>query len=428
MGIGMGMGMGGGMGGMGNGDGIFFMDQGSAVGGTPMQGQRQGMGMQMQGMGQGQGQGRAQGGFIGPGDDLSTTSQASARSVDTVASADVAVLQDVSRPSKNLLLAASALLILLAPGTDLPQDLSWGAFLRLCGRADVSSLMRNLDPVRVHKVKVVAIKPLLEQLVDHLTYDGFLSNEAPLHEFAAVTKLVQWVRQFSTFTIQLHMRMTTTPIIPSKRKGVGMRQSAGQSTGQGMGQGLGQGTGTGQGGQGGMGQSGSLNIADLPVTKKLIPSASLQLAPYHSEVVTHLHKHPLLLALLAPYTHRGRRQAVAGEFDRVVVKVYDVVSSSESFLSIIIREFLLLLDELQAEFQGLAVAYFDPADRHWWAAHIGQILRVGGSKLQLSVSRRAIEDIIVDGIENDRPRWAAPEDSPSRSRSPTLTPPPMCRV
>ena len=45
--------------------------------------------------------------------------------------------------------------------------------------------------------KVLAIKPLLEQLLDAVTYDGIMSNDAPFHEYSAVSKFVVWVQQVS---------------------------------------------------------------------------------------------------------------------------------------------------------------------------------------------------------------------------------------
>lgn len=34
----------------------------------------------------------------------------------------------------------------------IPADVSWNAFLKLCNKVDVSTLLRTLDPLKVHKV------------------------------------------------------------------------------------------------------------------------------------------------------------------------------------------------------------------------------------------------------------------------------------
>ena len=146
------------------------------------------------------------------------TSQASAHSLDSVASAEVHVLVNVRHPPRNLILAATACVILLTPGPEvcrvvgvllsvsfdlyfvftiiiscmllcnicvhynmnilftlyflyinissmlllnnpsltrcvqIPVDVSWTAFLKMCNKIDVAAMLRTLNPLKVHKV------------------------------------------------------------------------------------------------------------------------------------------------------------------------------------------------------------------------------------------------------------------------------------
>lgn len=34
----------------------------------------------------------------------------------------------------------------------IPADVSWGAFVKMCNKVDVSAMLRGLDPLKVHKV------------------------------------------------------------------------------------------------------------------------------------------------------------------------------------------------------------------------------------------------------------------------------------
>lgn len=157
-------------------------------------------------------------------------------------------------------------------------------------------------------------------------------------------------------------------------------------------------------------------VGNLPVKKRVIPSASLQLVPFYSEVDSTLYKTPLLIALLGSFdkkssflSQRKPRPPRSGKFeleevddlDRLVVKVYDVLGTAEYHHTVIIREYVIFLAELQEDYHNLAHKYFQPEDRAWWAAHIKEVLVVQPkpqNKLKLWVSRKAIEQIVADGV------------------------------
>jgi hypothetical protein len=78
-----------------------------------------------------------------------------------------------------------------------PQSTYSCNHIRLCPL----TVLTTTDALRVlQQFKVLAIKPILEQLMDDATYDGLMSNSIPYHEYIAVNKLVTWVQQVESCT------------------------------------------------------------------------------------------------------------------------------------------------------------------------------------------------------------------------------------
>jgi hypothetical protein len=167
-----------------------------------------------------------------------------------------------------------------------------------------------------------------------------------------------------------------------------------------------------------------MDLSALPIKKRVIPSASLQLAPFHSEVDSTLYKQPILIALLSTYDHKSGRtkrkprpprstkkpnfeeEEEAGPFDRLVVKVYDVTGSAEYLHTLIIREYELLLEDLDEAYHSRAHVYFQPTKPAWWATHIKSVLVIESqpkNKMKLKISRKAIEQLVADGVESGAP-------------------------
>jgi hypothetical protein len=167
-----------------------------------------------------------------------------------------------------------------------------------------------------------------------------------------------------------------------------------------------------------------MDLSALPIKKRVIPSASLQLAPFHSEVDSTLYKQPVLIALLSTYDHKSGRtkrkprpprstkkpnfeeEEEAGPFDRLVVKVYDVTGSAEYLHTLIIREYELLLEDLDEAYHCRAHVYFQPTKPAWWATHIKSILVIESqpkNKMKLKISRKAIEQLVAEGVESGVP-------------------------
>lgn len=282
---------------------------------------------------------------------------------------------------------------------------------------------------------------MLEQMLDEMTYDGLANNSLPYHEYSAVNKLVSWVQQvrtdfhsyllcsslclFSKIIMHLfyecdvqftsmsinkqaarrpHPILAPSPATAARKTRELAATAATASTNN-------TNTVTAES----LTVSGP-DIGTLPVKKRVIPSASLQLVPFYSEVDSTLYKTPLLIALLGSFekkssflSQRKPRPPRSGKFtedevddlDRLVVKVYDVLGTAEYHHTVIIREYVIFLSELEEDYHNLAHKYFQPEDREWWAAHIKEVLVVQPkpqNKLKLFVSRKAIEQIVADGV------------------------------
>jgi hypothetical protein len=47
----------------------------------------------------------------------------------------------------------------------------------------------------VHQFKVIAIQPILEQLLDQSSIESLKTTELPFEEFIAMNRLISWVKQ-----------------------------------------------------------------------------------------------------------------------------------------------------------------------------------------------------------------------------------------
>jgi len=259
---------------------------------------------------------------------------------------------------------------------------------------------------------VLAIKPILAQLTDDASYDGLMSNTTPFQEYTAINKLVTWLQHFTTQSIALQSQRKTHAILsPSPdtaaRKLREKRDAAKVAL-----------LAPGEVDISQLYTSADLNLDDLPSHQRVIPSGSLQLAPFYSEVDTTLYKAPLLIALLAAFERKGTGRTkhkprpprssknveldeAGGEFDRLVVKVYDVTGSAEFQHTVIIREYAIFLAEMEENYHNLAHKYFQPEDRDWWAENIIRVLSIQpkpNDKIKVSISKKAIEQIISEGV------------------------------
>ena len=311
----------------------------------------------------------------------------------------------------------------------------------MCTKVNVSALLRALNPLKVHKFKVLAIKPILSQMMDEATYDGLMSNDVPFQEYAAINKLVSWLQHFTTQSIALQSQRKQHAILsptqdPVAKKLKEKRDAAKVAL-----------LAPGEVDISQLYTSFDADLSNLPSKKRVIPSGSLQLAPFYSEVDNTLYKAPLLIALLAAFERKGTGRTKwkprpprstknvsdfeeeESKFDRLVVKVYDVTGSAEFQHTVIIREYVIWLAELDESYHDLAHKYFQPEDRDWWAENIIKILNVQpkpNNKLKISISKKAIEQIVSEGVASGvlPPKRIKPKPEPVLQKpAPAVVPP-----
>lgn len=174
------------------------------------------------------------------------------------------------------------------------------------------------------------------------------------------------------------------------------------------------------------------------VSRSTLTKQGIEVTPFHTEVATNIYKYPLLLALLtstrlAPPTPKGRLMASSSlasrsrdpddysdgfdleqpsmygsrssgpklTFDRLVVKVYDVMGCAEYLINANISEYVAFRAELDAKYDNNAFRHFHPEDREWWATNIRHLIRVQlkrNGQLHMTISKTSIDEVVLAAI------------------------------
>lgn len=138
---------------------------------------------------------------IGSGneEDNESLGQNSVRSIESISEVDMRVLAGLFVPPKVVNLAGAVSVVLLSKGNEIPLDASWPAYLRLMKRPGFAESMNTLLPSRVPRFKLLAIQPMLDQIFydERANHEEYSRKQMSFQELIAVTKLMNWVRQFS---------------------------------------------------------------------------------------------------------------------------------------------------------------------------------------------------------------------------------------
>lgn len=344
----------------------------------------------------------------------------SVRSIESVGDMDMRGLRSLALPPKCVMLAASSCVILLSGSASVPSDISWKAFLRLTKRINLSEAMGALDPLSVPAFKIIAIQPIVRQLLDEDALAKVHDMDMPVGTYSAVIKLIKWVQQFTTSAIKKQLKgrdisakgkIALEPIPGSKksRKAVPVEEAA-------------------------------------PKAKFVIPKVKLELYPHHTELLENgAFANPLLLVLMTstpssstsslPMTNSASDST--GDAPRMVIKLYDSANSKEAVVHINMREHLLLKQEMLHKYGDKVQALFQPTSLQWWAQHAKHVVNVqlrSNGSLHASISKKAIDDWVVKTLNSSppsrsssaaRPAAAASASSPVlRAAAPTQKPAP----
>jgi hypothetical protein len=181
--------------------------------------------------------------------------------------------------------------------------------------------------------------------------------------------------------------------------------------------------------------------SNRPVSRSVLLKSGIEVTPYHTEVVTDIYKYPLLIALLTSASQDAKKknqQSQTGgfmkatmstasksrdeyddgglgsglaqvslfgspqpprpSFDRLVVKVFDVIGHSECIINATISEYVAYRAELEAKYETGLSDFFLPEDREWWKNNIRYLIRIQlkrNGMLHMTISKQSIEELVV---------------------------------
>lgn len=316
---------------------------------------------------------------------------------------DIEMIVGMRQPPQRVLLAGASVVILVSDRLEQAAAATWEQFCLLAADGGLYASMNALDPQSVAKFKTRAIRPFLDKMKG--TVGGDKASSGSSKALACCDKLCRWVRQI----VSAALGMPLSEPSPADRAKAAARGGLPQSQSLFEPQ---QGPGPAEGSKRGE-------------KKKPLPGLS-QLWPVHTEILENAFKHPLLLTLLASEAVQSKAQfqsfdplmLLLGDAppERLMVKLYDLVDSSEASININIREYTLLLYDLREKHSQAVSQHYRPASVDWWIAHLKRVSVVrarpsGG--LMLHISKAAIERVALEGMGLLAPRAGAAYPAPA---------------
>ena len=334
-------------------------------------------------------------GFAQSEEDLGSTglSATSSLTIDNINALDLERIVGLQKVPTNVMLAGAACVILLAPGDEVPSNLTWDEFIKLVAAENPAARMNAIEPQLLPKFRIRSIRPYLEQL----KFSETNANSGVPHDMLeCVERLFRWIQQvvqaadgskrrkrtqkgeqphlLNAITVEdgrhellvedSKMKlMGGKPLKDDQGRQVTKAQSQRQRADQMMrGKTVGKLThkkptsviedGAGAG-------AGKVNKLSVK------PS---ELWPVHTEILETIYKHPLLLTVLSSQQEIASSNTatakklkkdmlqydpleIAGNGmdpppEKIVVKVYNLVDSQETAININVRDFTLFLYDL----------------------------------------------------------------------------------
>ena len=314
---------------------------------------------------------------------------------------DIEMVVGMRQPPQRVLLAGASVVILVSDRLEQAAAATWEQFCVLAADGGLYAAMNALDPQSVAKFKTRAIQPFLGKMKGPV--GGEKGGSGGGKALACCDKLCRWVRQVVSAALGLSLSEQSSPDRSKAARGGGLSQASRSLCEP-------------QQGPGRAGQAGLDTSKRGEKKKPGLPGLS-QLWPVHTEILENAFKHPLLLTLLASEAVQSKAQfqsfdplmLLLGEAppERLMVKLYDLVDSTEASININIREYTLLLYDLRDKHSQGVVQYYRPASVDWWIAHLKRVSVVrakpsGG--LLLHISKAAIERVALEGMGLLAPR------------------------
>ncbi len=332
---------------------------------------------------------------------------------------DLSLLIGIKAPSNALLLAAAVIQVFLASDDEVPDNITWSMFQNIyadSGAEEFTKIINSIDPLSISKYKIRAVKPFIVQLDTIVMNErkGMSDAHAPAEE--AAQKLVKYVQQIMLAAVEPVIKPTYRSRMadPLPIEGIKARQnmsSAGAVVGSAPGTGFSSKRGsTNEKNRNKIHQKKNIAEPISPKKEKKVPS--LDLVARHVEIVSN-YTNPLLLTLLSSQKNENSKKATFDPIslldngpkyipERLVVKLYDLVTSQECSVPINIREYTLFLYELREKYGPDTVNCFKPSVIEWWIENICSIIIVRYKKsngtLSFSISKKAISKLVATSL------------------------------
>ena len=332
---------------------------------------------------------------------------------------DLSLLITIESPSNALLLASAVIQVFLASDDEVPDNITWSMFQNMFadyGAEKLTKIINSIDPLSISKYKIRAVKPFIVQLdiVVMNERKGMTDIHAPAEE--AALKLVKYAQQIMLAAVEPVIKPTYRSRMadPLPIEGVKARQnmsSAGAVVGSAPGTEFSSKRGS-TNNEKNRNKNHKKNISEPISPKKERKVPSLELVARHVEIVSN-YTNPLLLTLLSSQKSENSKKATFDPVslldngpkyipERLVVKLYDLVTSQECSVPINIREYTLFLYELREKYGLDAVNYFKPSAIEWWIENICSIIIVRYKKsngtLSFSISKKAISKLVATSL------------------------------
>jgi hypothetical protein len=237
---------------------------------------------------------------------------------------------------------------------------------------------------------------MLEELVeDSLLSSSDKNMNVPLAGFIAMNKLIVWAKQFATSALKRQKRtqvtsspkkkaqlkqaiVATVPILAKKTELLPLSDTPKTKEVYGS----------------KVNSSGNRANLDGAPSKKAIPKVKMDLIPLHTEMIQGVLKNPLLLIVLTSPTESSNNSKQ--EYQRIVLKIYDTVSSKEAFVHINEREYTLFVQELEAQISPKINEVFRPLHADWWIQHSSKVIQIHEKhgNLKADVSKRLVRELV----------------------------------
>lgn len=357
---------------------------------------------------------------------------------------DISMLSSIRTPSKPVTLAgAVATIIVHDDPKEVPEDISWKAFLELCKDENLHLKLKKIIPDNIPQFKIRAVQPFMKDLKEFTRKDPSTNSESSSLDISAF-KLAKWVCQI--IKIATAPKVTSENSLTSKNQSVvsgsvGVKKPLPKKT-------IDKKVSTQASSKSSRTTSPS-SSAPVPAAlaparskhaahesssvvsssavsqnqskktsnKLLAPLSTSEYIPIHTEILQHVHVNPILLTFMQPQSGSSPPASAKAQrrydpldlvissrqsgIDRYFIKLYDIIASVETTIPINIREYTILLYELKDKYTSHALKYFKPGESKWWIENLKFLIKVYRNPLKgtisAGISKQAIEKIVAKG-------------------------------